>query len=39
MTMIDRIVRRKLSLPDLGSELSNAYRACEVMGCSRTVSH
>jgi len=35
MTSIDKIARRKLSLLELASELSNVSRACKVMGYSR----
>jgi hypothetical protein len=35
MTTTDKIARRKLSLLDLASELSNVSRACKVMGYSR----
>lgn len=35
MTTKDKIARRKLSLLDLASELSNVSRACKVMGYSR----
>ena len=35
MTTFDKIARRKLSLLDLASELSNVSRACKVMGYSR----
>lgn len=35
MTTSDKIARRKLSLLDLASELSNVSRACKVMGYSR----
>lgn len=35
MTMEKKIVRRKLSLLELASELSNVSRACRVMGYSR----
>jgi len=35
MTTADKIARRKLSLLDLASELSNVSRACKVMGYSR----
>ncbi|MCV3768670.1 IS481 family transposase [Rhizobium sp. TRM95796] len=35
MATMDKIARRKLSLLDLASELSNVSRACKVMGYSR----
>ena len=35
MTTKDKIARRKLSLLELASELSNVSRACKVMGYSR----
>lgn len=35
MTTTDKIARRKLSLLELASELSNVSRACKVMGYSR----
>jgi transposase InsO family protein len=35
MTTTEKIARRKLSLLDLASELSNVSRACKVMGYSR----
>jgi transposase InsO family protein len=35
MTTIEKIARRKLSLLELASELSNVSRACKVMGYSR----
>ena len=35
MTTKDKVARRKLSLLDLASELSNVSRACKVMGYSR----
>jgi len=35
MTTIEKIARRKLSLLELASELSNVCRACKVMGYSR----
>jgi hypothetical protein len=35
MTTTDKIARRKPSLLDLASELSNVSRACKVMGFSR----
>ncbi len=35
MTAKDKIARRKLSLLELASELSNVSRACKVMGYSR----
>ena len=35
MTTTDKIARRKLSLLDLASDLSNVSRACKVMGYSR----
>ena len=35
MTFKDKIARRKLSLLELASELSNVSRACKVMGYSR----
>ena len=35
MTTMDKIARRKLSLLDLASELSNVSRACKISGYSR----
>lgn len=35
MTTMDKIARRKLSLLDLASELSNVSRACKIAGYSR----
>jgi hypothetical protein len=35
MTTMDKIARRKLSLLDLASELSNVSRACKITGYSR----
>lgn len=35
MTAIEKIARRKPSLLELASELSNVSKACEVMGYSR----
>ena len=35
MTTKDKIARRKLSLLDLASELSNVSRACKLMRYSR----
>ena len=35
MTTIEKIARRKLSLLELASELSNVSKACKVMGYSR----
>ncbi len=39
MTSKDKIARRKLSLLELASELSNVSKACKVMGYSRQQFH
>jgi hypothetical protein len=35
LTTLERLARRKLSLLDLASDLSNVSRACKMMGYSR----
>jgi hypothetical protein len=35
MTTEKKVARRKLSLPELASELSNVNKACKIMGYSR----